>query len=193
MEPGLFNDKLLEEFLTTELADIGPMQKFVDVGLTDVLNGTFVDQIETLDTNLIDVMFASFSYAGFFPPAESMGHTWFDGSVIWDLDIFSAVNKCMETHKQEDIIVDVLMTSTKSLNTVDASTFNSAQMGYRYLKVARWYGVMDGLLRATFAYPWVNFRHIISPSSELATVNLPLVSIISLNICSELDRRAGAG
>jgi len=121
-------------------------------------------------------MFASFSYAGFFPPAESMGHTWFDGSVIWDLDIFSAVNKCMETHKQEDIIVDVLMTSTKTLNTVDASTFNAAQMGYRYLKVARWYGVMDGLLRATFAYPWVNFRHIISPSSELASVNLPLVS-----------------
>ena len=98
-EPGLFNDKLLQEFLTTELADIGHMQKFVDVGLTDVLNGTFVDQIETLDTNLVDVMFASFSYAGFFPPAESMGHTWFDGSVIWDLDIFSAVNKCMETHK----------------------------------------------------------------------------------------------
>lgn len=47
-------------------------------------------------------------------------------------------------------------------------------MGIRYLKVARWYGVMDGLLRATFAYPWVNFRHIISPSAELATADLPL-------------------
>ena len=88
----------------------------------------------------------------------------------------------------------MLMTSTKTLNTVDASTFNSAQMGYRYLKVARWYGVMDGLLRATFAYPWVNFRHIISPSSELATVNLPLVSKPPIELISlELDRRAGAG
>ena len=75
------------------------MQRFTDVGLTDVISGAYVDNIKTLDTNLVDVMFASFSYAGFFPPAESMGHTWFDGSVIWDLDIFSAVNKCMETHK----------------------------------------------------------------------------------------------
>jgi len=99
MEPGLFKSNLLHEFLTTELADIGPMQRFTDVGLTDVISGAYVDNIETLDTNLIDVMFASFSYAGFFPPAESMGKTWFDGSVIWDLDAFSAINKCMETHK----------------------------------------------------------------------------------------------
>ena len=99
MEPGLFKSNLLHDFLTTELADIGPMQRFTDVGLTDVISGAYVDNIETLDTNLIDVMFASFSYAGFFPPAESMGKTWFDGSVIWDLDAFSAINKCMETHK----------------------------------------------------------------------------------------------
>lgn len=74
------------------------MQRFVDVGITDLLTGAFTDNTATLDTNLVDVMFASFSYAGFFPPAQSMGGTWMDGSVIWDLDIFSAVNKCLETH-----------------------------------------------------------------------------------------------
>lgn len=60
-------------------------------------------------------MFASFSYAGFFPPAETMNGTFFDGSVIWDLDIFSAVNKCLETHEQKDVVLDVLMTSSKTL------------------------------------------------------------------------------
>jgi len=119
-------------------------------------------------------MFASFSYAGFFPPAESMGSTWFDGSVIWDLDIFSAVNKCLETHEQKDVVVDVLLTSEKTLKVVDASEFNSVQMGIRYLEVSRYYGAMDGLLRAQFAYPNVEFRHIISPSSSLPEGTLPL-------------------
>lgn len=119
-------------------------------------------------------MFASFSYAGFFPPAESMGSTWFDGSVIWDLDIFSAVNKCLETHEQKDVVVDVLLTSEKTLKVVDASQYNSLQMGIRYLEVSRYYGAMDGLLRAQFAYPNVEFRHIISPSSSLPESTLPL-------------------
>ena len=70
-------------------------------------------------------MFASFAFAGFFPPAESMGSSWFDGSVIWDLDIFSTVNKCLETHSASDIVVDVILTSAKTLKTVDASNFNS--------------------------------------------------------------------
>ena len=96
---GLYNDALLTSFLATELADIGAQQRFVDVGLTDVLKGTYKDNLAAdIDANLQDIMFASFSYAGFFPPAESMGSSWFDGSTIWDLDIFSAVNKCLETH-----------------------------------------------------------------------------------------------
>ena len=106
-----------------------------------------------------------------------MGSAWFDGSVIWDLDIFSAVNECLKTHGQEDIVVDVLLTSEKSLKKVDASEYNSIHMLWRYLKVARYYSNMDGLLRAQFAYPNVNFRHIISPSGDLPNALYPLVSI----------------
>ena len=100
LKGGLYNDKLLQEFLANELQDIGTMQKFVDVGITDLEHGVYVDNTDTLDTDLLDVIAASFAYAGFFPPAESMGGTWYDGSVIWELDIFSAVNKCLETHSQ---------------------------------------------------------------------------------------------
>jgi hypothetical protein len=39
---------------------------------------------------------------------------------------------------------------------------------------------MDGILRARFAYPNINFRYIISPSQELpsADMRLPLVSLL---------------
>jgi hypothetical protein len=101
-----------------------------------------------LDANFQDIMFASFAYAGFFPPADSMGTSWFDGSTIWELDIFSAVNKCLETHSASDVVLDVLLTSRKSLKKVDASKYNSVDMLWRYLEVSRYYSNMDGLLRA---------------------------------------------
>jgi predicted acylesterase/phospholipase RssA len=112
---GLYNNKPLHNFLTTELADILPNQRFIDVGLTNVLDGTYKDffAADLTGTELVDVMFGSFAYAGFFAPEAAMGTDWFDGSTIWDLDIFSAVNKCLETHAPEDIVVDVLLTSTK--------------------------------------------------------------------------------
>ena len=37
-------------------------------------------------------MFASFSYAGVFPPAKSMGSEWYDGAAIWHMDVYTAVN-----------------------------------------------------------------------------------------------------
>lgn len=52
IEPGLYNNKLLQAFLETELADIGKMQRYTDVGITNVLTGAFKDNVETLDTNL---------------------------------------------------------------------------------------------------------------------------------------------
>jgi len=41
-------------------------------------------------------MFASFSIPGYFDPVEAFGSSFFDGSAIWDIDITSVVNKCME-------------------------------------------------------------------------------------------------
>lgn len=97
-----------------------------------------------------------------------------DGSVIWSLDIFSAVNECLKTHSQADTVVDVLMTSRKTLKQVDASNYHSIHMLWRYLEISRYYGQMDGLLRAQFAYPDLDFRYIVSPSSELPSSLYPL-------------------
>jgi predicted acylesterase/phospholipase RssA len=162
------------------LADIGEMQRYVDIGITNILTGAFDENTESLNTNLQDVIFASFSYPGFFPPAESMGSSYFDGSVIYDLDIFSAVNKCLETHADTEVVVDVVLTSRKTLKAVDASNYNALQMLFRYLEIARYYRIMADLLRAQFAYPHINFRYIVSPTSDLPSSLYPLVSHFTL-------------
>jgi hypothetical protein len=59
----------------------------------------------------------------------------------------------------------VILTSEKTLKVVDASSYKSIQMLWRYLEVSRFYSNMDGLLRAQFAYPNITFRNVVAPSA----------------------------
>lgn len=53
LKDGLYNNEGLKTFLEDELTDIGLMQRFVDVGLTDALSGFYVDNLaEDLNSNL---------------------------------------------------------------------------------------------------------------------------------------------
>lgn len=198
---GLYNDNELKAFLKSEqgLSDMtSPNKRFIDIGLTDVLKGTYKDMLsaDLTGDNFYDTMFAEFAYAGFFAPVDAMGSEWFDGSTIWDLDIFSAVNKCLETHADTDVVVDVLMTSAKTLKTVDASDYKSIHMLWRYLEVSRYYSSMDGLLRAQFAYPNITFRNIVAPSADLPSslypLNLSLDDVNTMIALGEADGKASA-
>ena len=125
---GLWNDKAVHDFLKTEMADITPTNRWIDVGLTDVLKGTYVDfkEADLTGDKLYDVMYAQFSEAGFFPPVAYNSTDYYDGSTIYDLDIFSVVNQCKAMgYAESDIVVDTLLTSEKSLKVVDASSYNS--------------------------------------------------------------------
>lgn len=177
MKGGLWNDEPAQDWIKNEMADITPTQRWIDVGLTDVLKGTYNEfkQEDLTGDNLYNVMFAQFAEAGIFPPAEFNNTSWFDGATIWDLDIFSVVNQCKAMgYDDTDIIVDVVLTSEKTLEVVDASSYHSISMLWRYLAVSRYYSNMDGLLRAQFAFPNVTFRHTLSPSAKMPSSMYPL-------------------
>ena len=119
-------------------------------------------------SNLIDILFASFSIPGYFEPVSAFGTEFFDGSAIWDIDITSVINKCLaKGYSQEDVVIDVIMVNNDTLDFVDTSEYNSVEIIFRYLKISRYYSVFDGLNRAKFAFPDVDFRYIIGPSSKL--------------------------
>ena len=115
------------------------------------------------------------SFAGFFPPAEVLGSSYFDGSAVWDVDIFSAINRCVHAgFANSDIIVDVVLTSAANLKEVDAKDYKSINMLFRYLEISSFYNSMDGLLRAKFAYDGVNFRYVIAPTGAVPSSLYPL-------------------
>ena len=72
---------------------------------------------------------------------------------------------------------------------VDPSNFKTIEMGWRFLHVSRYYKQMDGLLRAQFAYPDIDWC-VISPVEALEDGRFPLVSHnLRRNIlCIELQR-----
>ena len=166
-EGGLYNSAPMEDFLKKEFTDISIKRK-LDIGIVDVLDGSYKDFSDTNVTqgeNLVDAMYASMSFAGFFPPAEVLGSSYFDGSAVWDIDIFSAINRCKEEgFAESDIIVDVILTSSANLKQVQAEDYKSIGMLFRYLEISTFYNSMDGLLRAKFAYD-CDFRYVISPSA----------------------------
>ena len=173
---GLYNNAPLKTFLKSELADIGYMQRFVDVGITNVLKGTYVDELKAdLNRDLEDIMFAEFAYAGFFPPAEFGGTSYFDGSSVYDIDIFSLITTCKSMgYSQQDIVIDVILSSAKTLKQVDASKYTSVQMAWRFLEISRYYSALDGLLRGQYAYPNVNYRALVSPTGTMPSNYFPL-------------------
>jgi len=61
----------------------------------------------------------------------------------------------------------VIYTTDKHIKEVDASGYSAASMAIRYLEISHYYKNADGLLRAKYAFPNVNFRNIIHPSSSL--------------------------
>lgn len=178
-EPGLYDETPMKAFLTTELADIGAMQRFINVCLTDVLKGVDHDlrqsDLSNKD-NLIEALYASFAWAGYFPPVSAFGSDFFDGSSIMDLDAFSPIAECLKTHAPQDVIVDAILTSEKTLKQVDATNYGAFDIMWRYLSISRYYSNMDGLLRAQFAYPGVQWRYIVAPTESLPDNLFPLVS-----------------
>jgi hypothetical protein len=159
------------------------VKRDVNLGITDIKDGTyktFNEKNLSEGSNLVDSLYASMSFAGFFPPAEVLGSSYFDGSSVWDVDIFSAINRCGEkgfAHK--DIIVDTVLTSAANLKVVEAENYKSINMLFRYLSVSSFYNSMDGLLRAKFAFPEVDFRYVIAPTGDIPSSRNPLVSSFS--------------
>lgn len=175
-EGGIYNSAPLEDFLKKEFSDV-TLKRAVDVGITKVEDGKYNDYSdENLNNqNIYEVLFASMSTAGFFPPADVLGGHFFDGSAVYDLDIFKAINRCKDKGFQEsDIVVDVILTSAANLKDVSAENFKSLQMLMRYLEISSYYNSMDGYLRAKFAYKQANFRHLVMPTEAIGSSNYPL-------------------
>jgi len=114
-EGGLYDNGPMLEFFENEFEGLSP-KRDVSIGLTDLLSGNY-RVLNNSDINskedLKGALKASFSFPGVFPPHQGFGSEFVDGTSIISLDVFSAVNACLKKTggKQEDVLVDVIMTT----------------------------------------------------------------------------------
>ena len=72
---GVYNNAATLDFIRDNLADVKPMQRWVDVGITDVLHGAYVEILQDYlqGENFFQTMFASFAQPFFFEPVKYNG------------------------------------------------------------------------------------------------------------------------
>lgn len=182
---GLYDNSPLKDFVTKEFTHLNvsaplSLDRELSVGIINVLNGNYSEINQEVasqsNQNLIDTIFSSFGYPGFYPPAQAFGGEYFDGASVVTLDILGAINKCKKLGVTDDknIIVDAIITNGDSVGRVNGSDYRSLGMLMRFIEIYWYYGTMNGLERAKFAHPDVTYRHVIKPSTTLPWNYLPL-------------------
>jgi len=167
----------MEKFLESELSDITKMNRNLNIGITNELSGKineFTQDNILYSSNLTNALYASMSTAGFFVFVSVFGFDYYNGSAVWNLDIFSGVNKCLERHAESDIVVDVILTSTSHLKKVDPSKNTTIHNFARYLQVSNYYSSMNAYLKAIDTYPSATFRYLVAPLKHFPYIEKPL-------------------
>lgn len=183
-EGGVFDPSPLGDFLPTELKALnftGTFARSVGIGLVNMLTGDYVAMNETVLAqslqNVIDTLFSSFSYPGFFPPNKVFGGEWIDGASVNSLDVLGTIRHCRlqpGVESDSDVVIDVIVNQGSNLKRVNATDYRSLDMAYRYLEISSYYTALNGLERAKFSHPNVTYRYVVLPSSPLPTNYYPL-------------------
>jgi predicted acylesterase/phospholipase RssA len=165
-QAGLLNNAPAIELSQTWIS--GPRQRNITVGSTNLDLGLFQTFNESVGLGIIDAITASGSIPIFFPPHQFEGYSWVDGGVVCNLDVFSAVQRCLDVTNEENITVDLFLDDyTGPLgNYTKFKTLDVLQRAFdiRGLDSSVWF-----IYNAMIAYPKVHFRYVVAPSQPMST------------------------
>jgi len=185
-EPSLYTTQPLRSTLT-KLFTQG-IHRNVTIGATNLNTGLFGNFNESVGSaNIIEAIMCSAAPPFFFPPQNFMGSMWADGGCVINLDVFSAVERCLDVVDDEsDIIVDVIYCSGANMAPVtNPSAMITSDVLGRVQNIKSYDHSMWYMYNAMLAYPNVNYRYMIVPSQPLAGSILPLDFDLA-NLQSEL-------
>lgn len=97
-----------------------------------------------------------------------LNSAFFDGSVVLNSDLISAITHCIDDlgYAAENVVVDGIYSMPRDLQQVDTTGWTSLWMLKRFFTINHYYHQWDGLLRSTASFPHVQFRHLIFPADD---------------------------
>ena len=177
-EEGLLNNRNEIDFLANvfdEFKETGIRRK-LEINTVDIDSGKVTRFNETGEwESFPPKVVASTAMPFAFPHLHYKNHTYVDGGSIWNIDISFGIKRCLETHSQKNIIIDVLLCDGLQLASLNnTQSFNTFQNYFRYLEFQYYYSVMSDLNEIIRAYPDVNWRYVVFPTEPLPTFYIPL-------------------
>ena len=149
------------------------IQRNVTVGSTNLDTGYFYTFNEDLGDAILDGIISSASPPFFFPPHQFEGYSWADGGCIINLDVFSAVERCLEITTESNIIVDIIFDNQYTL-LPDETAFKTLEVFARIYHIHSYDSSIWYTYNAMVAYPKVYYRYIVHPSQPMPGGIVPL-------------------
>ena len=103
------------------------------------------------------------------------GAVFVDGGTAWGLDIPLAVQRCKEiVKKDEDIIIDVILTKGFVLPPINVTEMRTLDMYYYNNDIFALYKTMKAFDQQVVEYPNVTVRSVMYPKEQLPSGNTPI-------------------
>lgn len=102
-----------------------------------------------------------------FPPRNFKDNWYMDGGTVWNLNIPSGINHCLDRgFPEEKIVVDIMITDVIEIEQIDQAgkTFDNWKRGR---KIRKYYGNTDEIQSSLAAYPNIQWRYLVMQAEKL--------------------------
>lgn len=168
---GLYSTEPLQKLVTKSF--INGVQRNFTMGSTNLDLGTFGTFNESLGQATIDSVMCSSAVPFVFPPHIFQGYAWADGACIMNLDVSSAIERCLQITDESNIIVDMIYDDPYAMLGNDTS-FKTPDVFMRIYHIRSYDSSIWFTYNAMIAYPKAHYRHIIHPSGKFPGGPIPL-------------------
>lgn len=168
---GIYDYSPINSFLRKNLPN--GVQRNFTVGSTNLDTGLFSTFNESLGPAYIDAIISSASPPFFFQPHELAGYSWADGGCIVNLDVFSAIERCLQLTEEENVVVDMIFDNPYA-PLPNATSFKTPEVFSRMFDIRSYDSSVWYSYNAAQAYPKAQFRYAIKPSGAMPGGIVPL-------------------
>lgn len=156
IESGIYNDNPLLNFITNIFKTFGSIKRKLVVASVDVNTGAYVTFDESMAfTKLPTYVVASASIPFIFPTRSDGTHVLMDGGTVWNTNLVSAFDRCMElVNDPSKIILDIIILDTARMSNA-ANVTNGIDNYMRYNDIKSYYSSMNDILEFKKSKPTV--------------------------------------
>jgi len=173
-KPSLLNDDPMAAYFDWLISDFNDFKRRFTVGTVDISSGEFVtfDQTNIVKAELANAAKSSASIPGVFQPNHFKSRWFMDGGTVFDINVDSAVQQCMEVvDDPADIIVDVMICGVVAPPAAKKRTWNTITNVMRTRSWSSYYSGTNSIVEQMKAYPDVSYRYLFE---QKVTSNNPL-------------------